>query len=144
MPPAGRPPQRSSPVMDAVRDLIDSMLREDLAAPAKQRHTARRIFQRLVDEHDARISYSSVVNYVGHRRPQIVAQARDRAGVLDGFVPQTHAPGQDAEVDFGEVWVRLDGVLTKCHLFTLRMSVSGAAIERDTPSQRQVAYFHVR
>ena len=106
VPPARKPPRRSSPVLDAVRDLIDSMLREDLAAPVKQRHTCRRIFQRLVDEHDVQISYSSVVNYVGHRRPQIVAEARDRAGVVDGFVPQTHVPGRDAEVDFGEAWVR--------------------------------------
>ncbi len=130
VPPLRKPPRRSSPALDAVRDLIDGMLRADLAAPVKQRHTCRRIFQRLVDEHDAQVSYSSVVNYVGHRRPQIIAEARDRAGVLDGFVPQTHAPGQDAEVDFGEAWVRLDGVLTKCHLFTFRLSFSGKAVHR--------------
>jgi transposase len=141
VPPARKPPRRSSPVLDAVRDLIDSMLREDLAAPVKQRHTCRRIFQRLVDEHDVQISYSSVVNYVGHRRPQIVAEARDRAGVVDGFVPQTHVPGRDAEVDFGEAWVRLDGVLTKCHLFTLRLSFSGKAVHRCFPSQGQEAFF---
>jgi len=141
VPPSRKPPRRCSPVLDAVRDLIDAMLREDLAAPVKQRHTCRRIFQRLVDEHDAQISYSSVVNYVGHRRPQILAEARDRAGVLDGFVPQTHAPGRDAEVDFGEAWVRLDGVLTKCHLFTFRLSFSGKAIHRCYPSQGQEAFF---
>lgn len=141
VPPARKPPRRSSPVLDAVRDLIDGMLREDLAAPVKQRHTCRRIFERLADEHGAQISYSSVVNYVGHRRPQIAAEARDRAGVLDGFVPQTHEPGRDAEVDFGEAWVRLDGVLTKCHLFTLRMSFSGKAIHRCYPSQGQEAFF---
>jgi transposase len=141
VPPARKPPRRASPALDAVRDLIDSMLREDLAAPPKQRHTCRRIFERLVDEHDAKISYSSVVNYVGHRRPQIVAEARDRSGVLDGFVPQTHLPGADAEVDFGEVWVRLDGVLTKCHLFTLRLSYSGKAVHRVFGSQGQEAFF---
>jgi hypothetical protein len=78
---------------------------------------------------------------VGHRRPQIVAEARDRAGVVDGFVPQTHRPGADAEVDFGEVWVCLDGMLTKCYLFTLRMSFSGKAIHRVYPSQGQEAFF---
>jgi len=141
VPPLRKPPRRSSPALDAVRDLIDGMLRADLAAPVKQRHTCRRIFQRLVDEHAAQISYSSVVNYVGHRRPQILAEVRDRAGVLDGFVPQTHAPGRDAEVDFGEAWVRLDGVLTKCHLFTLRLSFSGKAVHRCYPSQGQEAFF---
>lgn len=141
VPPPRKPPRRCSPVLDAVRDLIDEMLRADLAAPVKQRHTCRRIFERLVDEHGARISYSSVVGYVGHRRPQILAEARDRAGVLDGFVPQTHVPGRDAEVDFGEAWVRLDGVLTKCHLFTLRLSFSGKAVHRCYPSQGQEAFF---
>jgi transposase len=86
VPPARKPPRRSSPRLDAVRELIDAMLRADLAAPVKQRHTCRRIFQRLVDEHRAEISYSSVVNYVGHRRPQIAAEARDRAAALAGVV----------------------------------------------------------
>ena len=77
-----------------VRELIDAMLREDLAAPVKQRHTCRRIFQRLVDEHRAMISYSSVVNYVGHRsRPpsetvrMIGCRLRGR-----GFEPEVRRP----------------------------------------------------
>jgi transposase len=140
-PPARKSPQRSSPALEPVRDAIDAMLREDVAAPRKQQHTARRVFERLVDEHGARLSYSTVVNYVWQRRPQIVAEARARAGVVDGFVPQTHGPGRDAEVDFAEVWVRLVGVMTKCHLFTLRMSFSGKAIHRVYPSQGQEAFF---
>jgi hypothetical protein len=51
-------PVRQSPVLDAVTELIDAMLREDLYAPRKQRHTSRRIWQRLADEHDALVSYS--------------------------------------------------------------------------------------
>jgi transposase len=69
IPPPRKPPQRSSPVREPLRDLIDDMLRADLEAPRKQRHTCRRIFERLVDEHGAQISYSTAVNYVGHRRP---------------------------------------------------------------------------
>ena len=52
------PPRRTSPrralVLDSVRELIDAMLVEDLAAPRKQRHTAKRICERLRAEHDAR------------------------------------------------------------------------------------------
>lgn len=140
VPPARKPPRRVSPVLDTVRDHVDAMLREDLAAPRKQRHTCRRVWQRLVDEHGAEISYSSVVGYVGHRRPQIEAEARDRAGVMDGFVPQAHEPGRDAEVDFGEVWVRLGGELVKAHLFTLRLSYSGKSVHRVFPSQGQEAF----
>jgi transposase len=128
-------------VIAAVGPLIDAMLWADVAAPPKQRHTARRIFQRLVDEHGVAVSYSTVSHYVADRRAQIEAQARDRAGVLDGFVPQTHQPGQDAEVDFAEVWVQVCGELTKCHLFTLRLSFSGKAVHRVYPSQGQEAFF---
>jgi len=36
-------------------------------------------------------------------------------------VPQTHRPGDEAEVDFGDVWIHLDGVSTKVFLFSLRL-----------------------
>jgi transposase len=139
-PPPRKRVVRSTPVLDTVRDLIDAMLVDDLTAPRKQRHTARRVFERLCDEHDARVCYSTVVKYVRRRRPQVVAESRARAGVLDGFVPQQHPPGQEAEVDFGEVTVRLDGTLTKCYLFTLRMSHSGKAVHRVYRTQTQEAF----
>ena len=67
------------------------MLREDLDAPRKQRHTARRILARLVDEHGAcDVSYSTVRDYVARRRPEILAAAGKAAG--EAFVPQTQGP----------------------------------------------------
>lgn len=142
------PPRKSLPrrtsVLDAVRDAVEAMLVEDLAAPRKQRHTAKRICERLRAEHDARVSYSYVAKYVHRRRPQVVAQAaaRDaaRAGVVAGFVPQCHPPGAEAEVDFADLWVRLDGEMTKCFLFTLRLSHSGRAVHRVFASQGQEAF----
>lgn len=56
------------------------------------------------------------------------------------FVPQTHLPGGEAEVDFGDVWVELAGELTKCFLFTLRLSYSGKAVHRVFASQGQEAF----
>jgi len=141
VPPARKPVRRPAPVTGSVAPLIDAMLREDLAAPRKQRHTARRVFQRLADEHGVEVSYSTVSHYVALRRAEIAAQARDRAGVLDGFVPQRHEPGRDAEVDFGDVWVCLAGELTLGHLFTFRLSCSGKAVHRAYPSQGQEAFF---
>jgi transposase len=144
LPPPRRNPPRRSVVLDAVRDAVDAMLREDLTAPRKQRHTAKRIFQRLRDEHDAQVSYSYVAKYVHRRRPQLAAEAaaRDaaRGGVVAGFVPQCHPPGAEAEVDFCDLWVRLAGEMTKCFLFTLRMSHSGKAIHRVFASQGQEAF----
>jgi hypothetical protein len=61
------------------------MLREAPTAPSKQRHTAKRIFERLVDEHDERVSYSTVSKYVHRRRPEIIAaQARAEAARVAG------------------------------------------------------------
>ncbi len=43
-------------------------------------------------------------------------------------MPQSPEPGAQAEVDFADVWVDLAGVVTKCHLFTFRLSYSGKAV----------------
>jgi transposase len=116
------------------------MLREDLAAPRKQRHTARRIFERLADEHDAQVSYSYVAKYVARRRAEIAAQDRDGAEGLAGFVPQVREPGAEAEVDFGDVTVELAGQLTRCFMFAFRLSCSGKGVHRVYASQAQEAF----
>ncbi len=116
------------------------MLREDLAAPRTQRHTAKRIFERLCHEHAARVSYSYVAKYVHRRRPQLAAETAARCGVVAGFVPQLHPPGAEAEVDFCDLWVRLTGQMTKCFLFTCRLSYSGKAVHRVFASQGQEAF----
>jgi hypothetical protein len=55
------------------------------------------------------------------------------------FVPQSHRPGDEAEVDFGEVVVRLAGADVKCFLFCLRLSFSGKAVHRVSLSGGQEA-----
>ena len=140
VPPDRKAPERAATVLDGVRELIDGMLREDLAAPRKQRHTARRIFERLCDEHGARVSYSYVAKYVARRRAGIAAEDRARAGGLRGFVPQAKDPGAEAEVDFGEVTVCLAGEPARCYLFAFRLSCSGKACHRVYASQAQEAF----
>ena len=127
-------------MLDQVRELIDGMLREDLTAPPKQRHTARRIFERLRDEHGARVSYSYVAKSVARRRAEIAAAHRAQAGSLAGFVPQVKAPGAEAEVDFGEVTVALAGEPARCYLFAFRLSCSGKGCHRVYASQAQEAF----
>ncbi|MFL2000115.1 IS21 family transposase [Microbacterium sp. A1-JK] len=137
-PPPRKPRVRTAPRLDAFKAAIDEMLRQDLNAPRKQRHTARRVFARLADEHDAtELSYSTVRDYVRRRRPEIDIEA---GRLPEVFVPQEHAPGAEAEVDFGEVWVVLAGVKTKCHMFTFRLSHSGKAIHRVYATQAQEAF----
>lgn len=138
VPPPRKTPARESPRLSPYKLLIDGMLTQDLDAPRKQRHTATRILARLADEHGAmELSYSTVRDYVRLRRAQIDAAAGRRFEV---FVPQEHAPSAEAEVDFGEVWVILAGVKTKCHMFTFRLSHSGKAVHRVYSTQSQEAF----
>lgn len=126
--------------LDPYKPLIDEMLRADLDAPRKQRHTVKRIFERLLDEHGAdEISYQMVRGYVADRREEIRIQAG--RGVVEAFVPQTHKPGAEAEVDFGDVTVRLAGELVTCYLFAFRLSYSGKAVHRIFASAGQEAFF---
>ena len=130
VPPDRKVPARAAPVRETVAGWIDEMLREDLAAPRKQRHTARRVFERLADEHGAQVSYSYVAKYVARRRAEIAAEDRDGTEGLAGFVPQAREPGAEAEVDFGDVTVELGGQLARCFMFAYRLSYSGKGIHR--------------
>jgi transposase len=131
-------PKRGSR-LDTYRRVIDDWLRDDLDAPRKQRHTAKRIFDRLLDEHDAAdVSYWMVREYVSTRRREIRIEAgREPAAT---FIPQEHLAGREAEVDFGDVAVRLRGELVTCALFCLRLSYSGKAVHRISASAGQEAF----
>ena len=139
VPPARKVPAREPRVLEPFRPVIDAMLREDLTAPRKQRHTVRRVLARLVDEHDAGgLSYSTVRDYVAKRRPEIWAEAGRTTA--EGFVPQDHEPGAEGEVDFADLWVILRGLKTKTNLFTFRLSSSGKAVHRAFSTQGQEAF----
>jgi hypothetical protein len=113
------PPRASK--LDPFKPAIDEILKADLDTPRKQRHTITRIYHRLMDEHQmADVSYPVVRAYVAERKPQVRAEAG--RGPAEVFVPQSHRPGDEAEVDFGEVVVRLAGADVKCFLFCLRLS----------------------
>jgi transposase len=116
------------------------MLREDLAAPRKQRHIARRVFERLADEHGAQVSCSYVAKYVARRRAEIAALEGGGAAGLAGFVPQVREPGAEAEADFGDVTVELAGQLTRCFMFAFRLLCSGKGVHRVYASQAQEAF----
>ncbi|TSD93247.1 IS21 family transposase [Skermania sp. ID1734] len=125
--------------IDPFTDAIDAMLRADLTAPVKQRHTVRRIYARLLDEHGmAEVSYSTVLAYVAVRKPQI--EAESGRVLVDAFVPQTHEPGAEAEVDFAEFYVDFPDGRTKVFLFTLRLSKSGRAVHRAFATQSQESF----
>ena len=105
LPPPRKPVAKAAPRLGAHRATIREWLTADLSAPRKQRHTARRIWQRLVDERGASVAESTVRAYAGRVRRELES---GRAVVT---IPQLHPPGEEAEVDFGGVSVWLDGVL---------------------------------
>jgi transposase len=138
VPPAKRSPSsRPAPKLGAYRALIDAWLEADRDAPRKQRHTAKRIWSRLVDEHGAVVAETTVRDYV---------RARKRAmgwPVGEVFIPQVHAPGIEAEVDWGEARVDLAGVRTKVQLFMMRASFSGAAFCQASLAETQQAFLEL-
>src|SRR5580704_9198334 len=138
LPPLKRSPVgRSAPRLGEYRGLIDGWLEADREAPRKQRHTARRIWRRLVDEHGAEVAETTVRDYV---------RGRKRAmgwPVGEVFVPQVHAPGVGAEVDWGEAQIDLGGVRTKAHLFFMRASFSGAAFCAASLVETQQAFLEL-
>jgi transposase len=88
--------------------VIDAILNDDKQRPAKQRHTAKRIFDRLRDEHQFTGGYTIVKDYVRGE------QLRTR----EMFVPLTHPPGE-AQADFGEAVAVIAGVEQKAHYLAI-------------------------
>ncbi|HZE16556.1 MAG TPA: IS21 family transposase, partial [Mycobacterium sp.] len=127
-----RPQGRPAPALGSWREWIDEILIADRDAPRKQRHTARRIFERLADEHDAQVSYSYVAKYVARRRELGLA--------AEAFCPQVHDPGVTAEVDWGEATVNIAGVLAVVGLFLMRSCFSGACFVMAFETQCQQAF----
>ena len=131
------PVHRAAPKLGAYRALIDAWLDADLEAPRKQRHTAKRIWRRLVDEHGADVAETTVRDYVRQRKRAMGWP------VGEVFIPQVHAPGVGAEVDWGEAQVVLAGVPTKVHMFLMRASFSGAAFCQASLVETQQAFLEL-
>ena len=126
--------RRAAPQLGPHRETIRAWLVADLNAPRKQRHTARRIWQRLVDERGATVAESTVRAYAGRVRREL------ESGRVTVTIPQLHPPGEEAEVDFGGVSVWLDGVLTELSMFVMRLSHSGRAVHVCFPGEGQEAF----
>ena len=115
--------------------VIDAILADDKQRPAKQRHTAKRIFDRLRDEHGFTGGYTIVKDYVRGE------QVRSR----EMFVPLTHAPGE-AQADFGEALVVLAGVQQKAHYLVMDLPHSDDCFVAAFPAETTEAFLegHVR
>jgi transposase len=133
-PPRKAYPQRPRPAIGRYAVVIDGWLLADRDVPPKQRHTARRVWQRLVAEHGASVAEVTVSRYVARRRVEL---GLDKVQVT---VPQAHEPGAEAEVDFGEFYAHVAGVLLKLWMFVLRLSCSGRTFHIAFATQAQEAF----
>lgn len=112
------------PKLDAYMSWIIETLKSDQQRPRKQRHTARRIFERLRDEYKYPGGYTVVKDVVReHRRHQ-----------QEMFVPLMHAPGE-AQVDFGEGMVEVGGVEQKGHFLAMDLPQSDACFVMIFPKE---------
>lgn len=140
VPPPRKAQVRSSPVLGKWKPTVDAWLEADKTAPRKQRHTARRVWQRLVEEHDVVVGESTVRRYVAEVR------RRHEVPLVEVMVPQHHPLGEEAEVDFGAVAVYLAGQLIDVSMFVMRLSASGRGYARAYLNEAQEVFLdgHVR
>ena len=115
--------------------VIDAILEDDKQRPAKQRHTAKRIFERLKEEHGFTGGYTIVKDYVRS------AELHSR----EMFIPLAHAPGE-AQADFGEALVVVAGVEQKAHYLTVDLPHSDDCFVAAFPAETTEAFLegHVR
>jgi transposase len=115
--------------------VIDAILEDDKQRPAKQRHTAKRIFERLKEEHGFTGGYTIVKDYVRS------AELHSR----EMFIPLTHAPGE-AQTDFGEALVVIAGVEQKAHYLAVDLPHSDDCFVVAFPAETTEAFLegHVR
>ena len=126
---------RSKPRLESFLPVIHQILEGDKKAPKKQRHTARRIFERLRDEHGYRGGLTIV--------KEAVAAWRLRSAEV--FIPLAHPPGE-AQVDFGQAEVTLDGQAATVALFVMTLPYSDAIFVTAFPRECTEAFLegHVR
>jgi transposase len=114
-PPFHAAPPRPKPVLGPFLAIVQQIIDDDHHAPPKQRHTARRIYERLRDEH----GYPGCPSIV---RDAVRAYKQSQAEV---FLPLLHPPGE-AQVDFGRAETVVAGVRHKAALFVLTLPHSNA------------------
>ncbi|WP_426265505.1 IS21 family transposase [Sphingomonas sp. PWP1-2] len=119
----------AKPKLGPLLPVIDAILEADRTAPVKQRHTAKRIFERLRDEHGFAGGYTVVKDHVR------LCRARGR----ETFVPLAHPPGH-AQVDFGEAVGVIGGVRQKIHFLCMDLPQSDACFVKAYPRETTEAF----
>jgi len=123
---------RPAPVLEPYKPKIEELLKQSDQLPRKQRYTAHKIYQ-LLQAAGYSGSEGSVHNYVCQRR-----KARKHR---PAYLPLEFEPGQDAQVDWGEVIAEIAGIRTPIQVFTMRLNYSKVRFVMVFPFQKQEAFF---
>lgn len=127
---------RPSPVMGPYLGIIEQWLKDDENAPRKQRHTARRIYDRLVDEH----------GFTGAEVTVRQTVAKLRGARFEVYVPLEAPWGRIAQADFGSATVMLEGERRDIALFCMRAKASKVPFVLALSSEKLECFLegHVR
>jgi len=117
------------PKLDAFTGIIDQILETDKLVHKKQRHTSKRIFERLRDEYDFTGGVTIVKDYI------FAARQRQR----EMFVPLSHPPGH-AQADFGEARAIIGGAECKIHFLVMELPHSDACFLKAYPAETTVTF----
>jgi transposase len=115
---------RTKSKLDPYLPIIDKILEDDRSMSKKQRHTAKRIFDRLKAEHDFTGGYTIIKDYV---REQKLRQK-------EVFLPLVQRPGTD-QVDFGAVKIIIGGIVQDAHMFCMALPYSDAMVVQVYPTE---------
>ncbi|MDH6237012.1 transposase [Cryobacterium sp. CG_9.6] len=109
-------PRPAGSAVGGLEDTIETWLTEDQRRPRKQRHTAKRVFDRLVNEENYSGSYSPVQRFVRKWNDQ-----HRQAG--EGFTELVW-PAGTAQVDFGQAEAIIGGIRQILHIFVVTFPFS--------------------
>jgi transposase len=124
------------PVLGDFTGLVDEIVKKDREMPRRERHTAKRIFERLRDEYGYTGGESTIRNYVAARKRELGLSARAVTFPID-HQPQEAA----AQMDWGERTAEVAGIAVKAHLCCIRLNYSGHFFVTAYPAQRQEMLF---
>ena len=123
--------EKPAPVLGPYKGRIDGLLAENAILPRKQRYTGNKIYQ-IIRAEGYLGAPSTVRRYVGRQRREL-----KRPPI---YIPLEFDPGQDAQIDWGEAWVEMEGVRCQVELFVMRLCYSRKTFVMAFPTQRQECF----
>ena len=118
------------PVLGAYIPIIDEWLEQDEREPRKQRHTIKRIYRRLQEEHGYKGSYSTLKQYVNRKKDQMLKNK-------ESFLPLAHPPGH-AQIDFGAFkYYDAHGINRSGHALVVSFPYANTGWMQVFPSENQ-------